>query len=138
VRNQLVEDFLERMDDDYFETFPPEEIAAHLRMSCSVDAEHRSRVHIEPQGKGEFKIVIVSYDYPSAFSILCGLLSSFGLDIRTGDIYSSAKRSATRSPGRLVDVFTVTLKPASPSMKRGSANLNMSSPLSRICCRQDR
>src|SRR5262245_58823231 len=98
------------MDADYFHTFSPEEIDQHLRMSCAIDSEHRSKVNIEPQQECEFKIVIVGYDYPSAFSILCGLLSAFGLDIRRGDIYSSM-RAATRSLGRIVDVFRVTLKP---------------------------
>jgi len=109
VRSRFVDDFLERMDDDYFETFTPEEIAEHLHMSSAIDPEHQTTVKIEALPHGEFKIVIVGYDYASGFSILCGLLSAFGLDIRTGDVYS--KREARGSSGRIVDVFRVALKP---------------------------
>ena len=31
LRNEFVEDFLSRMDEDYFETFTPDQIAAHAR-----------------------------------------------------------------------------------------------------------
>ena len=106
----MVEDFLKRMDDDYFDTFAPEEMAQHLKMSCAVDTERRNIVQILARGKDEFKIVIVGNDYPSGFSILCGLLSAFGLDIRTGDIYSFSRQPAARA-GRIVDVFQVALKP---------------------------
>jgi glutamate-ammonia-ligase adenylyltransferase len=109
VRSRLVDDFLERMDDDYFETFTPEEIAEHLHMSSAIDPEHQATVKIDALADGEFKIVIVGYDYASGFSILCGLLSAFGLDIRAGDVYS--KREARGSSGRIVDVFRVALKP---------------------------
>ena len=59
VRSRFVDDFLERMDDDYFETFTPEEIAEHLHMSSAIDPDQQPTVKIEALPHGEFKIVIV-------------------------------------------------------------------------------
>jgi glutamate-ammonia-ligase adenylyltransferase len=111
VSPEFVEDFLRRMDEDYFDTFPPEEIAQHLKMSNAVDTNRRDAVRIDAEGEGRFKIVIVGFDYSSGFSILCGLLSAFGLDIRAGDIYTLSRRPGARGGGRIVDIFQVTLKP---------------------------
>ncbi len=106
------------MDEDYFATFSPAEIAAHIRMSVGLDARRRLQVRMTPSSSGaEFKIVIVGFDYLAEFSIFCGLLSAFGLDIRAGDSYSFAKRgvapkrgAARPSPRKIVDVFTVRIK----------------------------
>ena len=115
VSRDIVEDFFARMDDDYFTTFAPEEIATHIRMSSSLDSTHRVKVHVRPRqtpdpGLGTFDIVIVGFDYLSEFSVFCGLLSAFGLDIRAGNIYSFAKRGLQRSPRKIVDVFSVSIK----------------------------
>ena len=113
------------MDDDYFETFSPEAIATHVRLSTRVDSGHRIIVRITSRHEGGFDIIIVGYDYLSEFSIFCGLLSAFGLDIQAGDIFSLSKPSSgpsghllpvgegptARLSGRIVDVLRVALKP---------------------------
>jgi glutamate-ammonia-ligase adenylyltransferase len=110
VRREFVEDFLSRMDEDYFETFSSEEIAFHIRLSSRVDPDHRVLVRIASAQEHEFEVVIVGYDYPSGFSLLCGLLSAFGLDIRAGEIHSFSKQSGRGVAGRIVDVLKVTTK----------------------------
>jgi [glutamine synthetase] adenylyltransferase / [glutamine synthetase]-adenylyl-L-tyrosine phosphorylase len=113
VDRRVVEDFLARMDDDYFSIFPPEEIAKHVRMSSAIDHQHPVRLEVTPlgaQAEAEFAIAIVGLDYPSEFSIFCGLLSAFGLDIRAGDIYSFARRAPHPAPRKVVDVFSVAVK----------------------------
>jgi glutamate-ammonia-ligase adenylyltransferase len=111
IRDEFVEDFLSRMDDDYFESFSPEEIASHIELSSRVDAGHRVLVRIAPTQEHVFEVTIVGYDYPSGFSLLCGLLSAFGLDIRAGEIHSFSKQPGKRVTGRIVDVLRVTTKP---------------------------
>src|SRR5262245_31428638 len=122
------------MDEDYFAIFSPEEISAHIKMSCALARERPAQCRVTPRGPDEFDIVIVGFDYLSEFSVFCGLLSAFGLDIRAGDIYSFGKpvpgravastekpplfptrrahsRGGNRSwPGRIVDVFSVGIK----------------------------
>jgi len=111
VDGKLIEDFFARMDEDYFATFSPQEVATHIHMASALDAEHRIDARIRargPESDGEYDIVIVGFDYPSEFSMFCGLLSSFGLDIRNGDIYSFGRTPERRSmPRKIVDVFRV-------------------------------
>src|SRR5262245_31722392 len=99
------------MDEDYFESFSPEDIAAHIRMSVQLGSKQRIVVRVTPRPSREFEIVIVGFYYLSEFSIFCGLLSAFGLDIRSGEIYSFGRGQASRSSARkIVDVFLVGLK----------------------------
>jgi glutamate-ammonia-ligase adenylyltransferase len=113
VQARVIDDFFTRMDEDYFTTFAPEDIATHIRMSLALDAKNRVHVRVTPRGSGEveFEIVIVGFDYLSEFATFCGLLSAFGLDIRAGNIYSFARSQSSRSsPRKIVDVFIVGLK----------------------------
>jgi len=115
IGSGFIEDFFARMDEDYFATFSAEEIAQHLRMSHELDPVHSLQCRITPRDGGEFDIIIVAFDYLSEFSLICGLLSAFGLDIQSGNIYSfgrSSPKSRTRSSNRIVDVFTVRLSPS--------------------------
>jgi glutamate-ammonia-ligase adenylyltransferase len=104
----LLDDFFAKMDPDYFATFAPEAIANHVHLASSLNEEQPVRLRITLNGNSEFEIVIVGFDYLAQFSIFCGLLSAFGLDIRTGDIFSFSKRSPS---SKVVDVFRVSLKP---------------------------
>ena len=127
ISKEVIQDFFARMDEDYFATFSAEEISTHIKMSCALDRERPAQCRVTRRGPDEFDIVIVGYDYLSEFSIFCGLLSAFGLDIRAGNIYSFARRQAgeerprstrraTRgkapqpSPRKIVDVFDVRAK----------------------------
>src|SRR5262245_25064985 len=130
IDSVVIADFIDRMDDDYFATFAPEEIATHIRMSSTLAPKRPVQVQVRQRSTAseEFDVVIVGFDYLSEFSIFCGLLSAFGLDIRAGNIYSFARRQsgegrprltrrATKgkapqsSPRKIVDVFNVRLKP---------------------------
>jgi [glutamine synthetase] adenylyltransferase / [glutamine synthetase]-adenylyl-L-tyrosine phosphorylase len=128
IGEEAVQDFFARMDEDYFATFSPEEVSTHIKMSCTLGPHRPAQCLVTPRGPDEFDIVIVGFDYLSEFSIFCGLLSAFGLDIRAGNIYSFARRQpgeerprltrrAARgkapqpSPRKIVDVFSVRLKP---------------------------
>jgi len=128
VGREVIEDFFSRMGEDYFSTYPPEQICAHLRMSGALNAEHPVRCQITPRGAGEFDVVIVGFDYLSEFSLFCGLLTAFGFDIRAGNSYSFARRAPEPSrrwrgrrpghvkppppsPRKIVDIFHVSLPP---------------------------
>ncbi|MBO0862948.1 MAG: hypothetical protein J2P21_31520, partial [Chloracidobacterium sp.] len=133
VRKEAIQAFFARMDEDYFSTFSPEEISTHIRMSCALDAERPAQCRVTPRGPDEFDIVIVGYDYLSEFSIFCGLLSAFGLNIRSGNVHSFAQRESAvqesrgprrrvsrraqsgavgrPSPRKIVDVFSARLRP---------------------------
>jgi glutamate-ammonia-ligase adenylyltransferase len=104
VDGRFVQSFLERMDDDYFDSFSAEDIASHIRLSSGTSRSQRVLSQIAATANEEFFITIVGFDYPSQFAVLCGLLSAFGLDIRSGDIYSS---KAIAGSARIVDVFRV-------------------------------
>src|SRR5215831_20671898 len=92
------------MEEDYFNTFSPTAIAMHLRLAAALSPDDLFQTRISPQEGNEFEIVIVGFDYLGQFSIFCGLISAFALDIRTADIYSFSRRSRT---SRAVDVFRV-------------------------------
>jgi glutamate-ammonia-ligase adenylyltransferase len=101
VEEDIVRDFVSRMDEDYFTRFVPPDIERHIRLAARLDPDHPCQTAITGKKGGQFDIVIVAYDYFSEFGVICGLLSAFGLDIREGSIDTSADAPAMPSlPGR--------------------------------------
>lgn len=127
IDRETIKDFFGRMDQDYFSLYTPEEISRHIRMSGSIDHEHPIQLKVTQRSDKRFDIVIVSFDYFSEFSIICGLLASFGFDIEKGNIYTfsraesgrrripakdrgnTGKVSPSGSPAKIVDIFNVRL-----------------------------
>ncbi len=126
VAEDILRDFVSRMDADYFARLSPNDVAQHIQLAARLDPDHPCQIHIQPKDGPSFEVVVVAYDYFSEFATICGLLSAFGLDIQEGRIYtftdvapspSSRARSAwpprrpKARPGlarkKIVDLFRV-------------------------------
>jgi [glutamine synthetase] adenylyltransferase / [glutamine synthetase]-adenylyl-L-tyrosine phosphorylase len=126
INDEVVRDFVSRMDPEYFTQVDVETIAQHLRLIAALTLDHPCELSIRPRAGGRFDITVVAYDYFSEFATICGLLSAFGLNIEEGRIYTFAEAASvakkptstpwpTRRPkgrpglGRkkIVDVFMV-------------------------------
>lgn len=82
----------------------PDEIAEHLNLSQMLTPSCPAHLRIIKQDTKQYKIVVVAYDYFSAFSILCGLLASFGLDIDAGSVQTLKIGSGRK---KIIDLFEV-------------------------------
>jgi glutamate-ammonia-ligase adenylyltransferase len=91
---EIVRDFVSRMDPDYFGRFDPDEIVHHIRLAARLDLDHPCQATIRQRPDGLYDVAIVAYDYFSEFATVCGLLSACGLDIREGSIYTFAEAPA--------------------------------------------
>ncbi|MEK6527030.1 MAG: hypothetical protein AABZ22_09160, partial [Nitrospirota bacterium] len=98
VDEDIVRDFVQRMDPDYFDRFQPDEIARHIKLAGLLDPDHPCQVAVTDAPDRQLDIVVVAYDYFAEFATICGLLSSFGLDIREGGIYTFAERAEVAGP----------------------------------------
>jgi glutamate-ammonia-ligase adenylyltransferase len=129
IDDEVLRDFVTRMDPEYFRRFPPHEIARHITLVDRLHPEASCQVTIDAAANGLYDILIVAYDYFSEMAGICGLLTAFGLDIREGEVYTFLDAApgapASRAPGRrrptkhpglarkkIVDVFRVQPDPA--------------------------
>ena len=119
VDEEVVQDFVSRMDPEYFERFQPDTIAHHIQLAGRLTPDHPCELSVVDKQAGRSEISIVAYDYFSEFAAICGVLSAFGLNIEEGRIYTFLEAtppslSAGRLKGRpglsrkkIVDVFLV-------------------------------
>jgi len=126
VDDEVLRDFVSRMDPEYFQRFQPDAIAGHIQLASRLTPDHPCELSVIDKGAGRSEISIVAYDYFSEFAAICGVLSAFGLNIEEGRIYTfvearrsaSPRREALSSAGRpkvrpglsrkkIVDVFLV-------------------------------
>ncbi len=90
----ILQDFVTRMDPDYFAAFPAKILAAHIKLVAALSPDHLCEVSIVDAPGERCTITIVAYDYFSEFATICGLLSAFGLNIEEGQIYTFAEGQA--------------------------------------------
>jgi len=90
-----IEDFVHRMDPEYFKQFSPDIVTEHLSLVGTLTPEQPCAITIKKYPKHLYQLTIIAYDYYSEFAMLCGLLSSVGLDIRNAIIYTLTDQAAT-------------------------------------------
>src|SRR5439155_27246799 len=91
--------FVEGPPPRYLQLFSPEAIYRHVRLSRDITSDH---VHATLERKGDaWELTVVTLDKPFLFSNICGVLSSFGMDILRG-------HAMTNPNGLVLDVFQFT------------------------------
>jgi [protein-PII] uridylyltransferase len=91
--------FLEGLPRRYLQLFGKEAIFRHVRLSRDIGPEE---VHLWLEAKGDtWELTVVTKDTPFLFSNICGVLSSFGMDIFRG-------HAMTNPNGLVLDVFQFT------------------------------
>jgi len=127
VDESTLDDFLTRLDPEYFQHFEPGQICRHMRMAQSLTEQRPFALEVRRDDPQRMGIAVVAFDYFAEFSVLCGLVASFGLDILSGYSYTFSKAPAKRPPpgparlrrrqllgasrARIVDVFEVRVAP---------------------------
>ena len=88
VDDEVLQDFVLRMDPEYFERFQPDAVAHHIQLASRLTPDHPCELSVLDKRAGRSEISIVAYDYFSEFAAICGVLSAFGLNIEEGRIYT--------------------------------------------------
>ena len=77
---------LGKMDRDYLSCCEVSEVATHIELSQVLSQKNPLQVCVSTEGSGHFRIGVIAYDYFYAFSIICGLISAFALNIEGGSV----------------------------------------------------
>jgi glutamate-ammonia-ligase adenylyltransferase len=100
VEDEVLQDFVLRMDPEYFERFKPDAVAHHIQLASRLTPDHPCEISVLEKRAGRSEISIVAYDYFSEFAAICGVLSAFGLNIEEGQIYTFVEATPSPSPRR--------------------------------------
>ena len=121
ISQEILHDFVTRMDREYFRRFQPHVIATHVQLAARLTHEHPCEVAFAQRRDTRVEVTIVAYDYFSEFATICGLLSAFGLNIEEGHIYTFAERTAPPSSRTGWSAFGQQARPkikGSPGLSR--------------------
>jgi len=99
-----IRELLGKMDGDYLSHCEASEVAMYIEMSESLHPKKPLQVCLSEEGAGNFKIGVIAYDYFYAFSVICGLISAFGLNIEGGSVQTV---SIGRGRKKILDLFHV-------------------------------
>ena len=88
--------FLEGLPQRYLQLFQPDAIYRHVRLARNI---HPDEVHLSlERNDGIWTLAVATLDKPFLFSNICGVLSSFGMNIIRG-------HALTNPNGLVLDVF---------------------------------
>ncbi|HTM05087.1 MAG TPA: HD domain-containing protein [Vicinamibacterales bacterium] len=91
--------FLEGLPQRYLQLFSREAVYRHVRLARDIKPD---QVHLSVEAAdGIWQLVVVTLDKPFLFSNICGVLSSFGMNILRG-------HALTNPNGLVLDVFQFT------------------------------
>jgi [protein-PII] uridylyltransferase len=91
--------FVEGLPKRYLQLFPREAIYRHIRLARDIGSDE---VHLSlEEADGVWTLAVVTLDKPFLFSNICGVLSSFGMNILRGQALTNPK-------GLVLDVFQFT------------------------------
>ena len=110
VGEDVLRDFLDRMDPDYFSSFTPDTIARHIHLASKLTLDNPCELSSLSLKNNRYEITVVAYDYFSEFAAICGLLSAFELNIDEGRIFTFGEEQSSR----------VARSSISPSVRRRS------------------
>ena len=85
---RLIEAHLRRMDEQYFTSCTPEEIAGHLRVMSGLGPGQACRIAHRTLGSGLWELTVVAFDSQGLFSCIAGTLASVGLGIERGQVWT--------------------------------------------------
>ena len=121
VASEVLDDFFEQLDDDYFTLFTAAQIADHVQLVAAIDDHHPLRVRVAPRSAVSAEILVVGYDLVGAFALITGAMAACGLNIREGQVFSYKRGPERLMPwgghtrgGLIVDLFTVDYGPDQP------------------------
>jgi [protein-PII] uridylyltransferase len=94
-----VTQFLEGLPQRYLHVFPRDTIYRHIRLARDIKPDE---VHLSLEQKGSvWALAVATLDKPFLFSNICGVLSSFGMNILRGHAF-------TNPNGLVLDAFEFT------------------------------
>ena len=97
---QEITRFLEGLPQRYLQLFPHEAIYRHVRLARGIQPDE-VHLSIEQQDSSVWTLAVATLDKPYLFSNICGVLSSFGMNIIRG-------HALTNPSGLVLDVFQFT------------------------------
>src|SRR5262245_16556819 len=113
VPPQVLDEVFAQLDDDYFRVFTVAQIATHVLLLAAVDDQHPVQIRVVSRRAHRAELVVAAYDLFGEFSIITGLMTAYGLNIRDGQVFSYHRGPGRATPwgtapgGLIVDVFTV-------------------------------
>jgi glutamate-ammonia-ligase adenylyltransferase len=95
---EALRDFRDRMGPIYTACHSSEEAALHLELAGGLSPSRPARVRVVEAADGRLDVTVVGLDFFAEFALLCGALAAAGLDIESGEVYTSAPLAAEAAP----------------------------------------
>lgn len=95
---EVVAAHLAQLGEPYRQACSPERVAAHAQAAACLSADNLVHLDVEPLGAGKWRVTLVGFDFLSELAVICGLFTAHGLNIRTGQAFTSRPADSDQAP----------------------------------------
>ena len=88
IDNRYVDEHLSRLEDGYFNRFSSDEVKKHILIISELTSKNPFELILKKMRDESIELTILSFDYPSVFSLITGILAGTGFNILSGDVYT--------------------------------------------------
>ncbi len=102
-----ITEYLHGFGERYTARFSPGEICNHIRLSKLIPDKSPVQLVVDRDENERIEVTVIALDYPFLFSLITGVLSSLGMNIVEGEIFTERKEAKKRI---IVDRFRGVLE----------------------------
>ncbi len=88
IDRSIIEEHARSLSPRYFEVFGYEEIRSHLAGLAKLSPENPAKLVYETGEDSLVTCTVLAYDYQFEFSLLAGILSTSGMNVLAGDVFT--------------------------------------------------
>jgi [glutamine synthetase] adenylyltransferase / [glutamine synthetase]-adenylyl-L-tyrosine phosphorylase len=100
-----VPDVAAALGADYAAAFSADERAEHARAVARLCYARPADVRVGTGPGGMVEVTVVAFDFPGEFSLIAGVLTGSGLDVLSGDVFTSRAAAAPGARRFIIDRF---------------------------------
>ncbi len=97
IDEKIIKDHLDRLGDLYFKKFKTKSVIAHIKAVSELSKTNPVETGVVKARDDSVQCTVTAFDYPSVFSLITGLLSGTGMNIKAGEVFTYEKKEKPKS-----------------------------------------
>ena len=92
IDEKIIKDHLDRLGDLYFKKFNTKNIITHIKAVSELSKSNPVEAGVVKARDDSVQCTVTAFDYPSVFSLITGLLSGTGMNIKAGEVFTYKRK----------------------------------------------
>ncbi|MCP4049621.1 MAG: hypothetical protein GY730_02830 [bacterium] len=98
LNSQFVQDYFSSFSRRYFNYFSEEDQLIHMKELAGLSKNNPVKILFDINTHNHLCCTVISFDYKGAFAVIAGILAAMGIEVSTGEVFTSKKKKVGKDP----------------------------------------